>query len=112
MRDLDQSYKDTTQVIHSKGLEYSNDQLWYLLGVYSDEVPMRVELTDDQALVFFEWLSRLEESDAAPCEHEAERQVLWALHGQLEKALTEPFRPDYRSLVEKARSRISGGADS
>jgi hypothetical protein len=73
---------------------------------------MKLELTDDQALVFFEWLSRLDESDAVPCEHEAERQVLWALHGKLEKALTEPFRPDYRALLQKARSRISGEVGS
>jgi len=73
---------------------------------------MKLELTDDQALVFFEWLSRLEESESAPTEHESERQVLWMLHGQLEKALVEPLRPDYRDLVERARARVSGEAIS
>ena len=73
---------------------------------------MKLELTDDQALVFFEWLSRLDESDSAPCEHESEQLVLWALHGQLEKTLSEPFRPDYKALVERARARISGEASS
>lgn len=65
---------------------------------------MDLELTQDQALVFFEWLSRLEEG--LPSEHEAERQVLWTLQAQLERALTEPFHPDYKSLVERARSRV------
>jgi hypothetical protein len=69
---------------------------------------MKLDLTNDQALVLFEWLSRLDEADAMPCEHEAERQVLWTLHGQLEKALTEPLRPDYRSLLEEARSKVLG----
>lgn len=73
---------------------------------------MKLELTDDQALVFFEWLSRVDEFNSAPREHESERQVLWALHGQLEKALTEPFRPDYKDLVKQARARISGESDS
>jgi hypothetical protein len=69
---------------------------------------MNLELTDDEALVLFEWLSRLDESDAAPCEHDAERHVLWALHGQLERTLKEPLQPDYRNLVANARSKVIG----
>jgi hypothetical protein len=69
---------------------------------------MNLELTDDEALVFFEWLSRLDESDAAPCEHDAERHVLWTLHGQLERTLKEPLQPDYRDLVANARSKVIG----
>ncbi|MBA3391693.1 MAG: hypothetical protein H0T89_03565 [Deltaproteobacteria bacterium] len=67
---------------------------------------MTLELTDDQALVLFEWLARLDERDAFPCEDEAEEQVLWLLHGQLEKVLAEPFRANYRELVEMARIRV------
>lgn len=67
---------------------------------------MTLELTDDQALVLFEWLARLDEQDAFPVEDPAEEQVLWCLHGQLEKALSEPFRPDYQDLVEQARARV------
>ena len=48
---------------------------------------MKLELTSDEALVFFEWLSRLDERDALPVEDPAEEQVLWRLHGQLEKTL-------------------------
>lgn len=67
---------------------------------------MKLELTDDQALVLFEWLARLDEREAFPVEDPAEAQVLWCLHGQLEKALSEPFRADYRELVEQARARV------
>jgi hypothetical protein len=67
---------------------------------------MKLELTDDQALVFFEWLARLDQQDAFPCEDEAEELVLWSLHGQLEKVLAEPFRANYRELVEAARTRV------
>src|SRR5687768_11320449 len=70
------------------------------------ETPMKLELTDDQALVLFEWLSRLDEHNEFPVEDPAEEQVLWSLHGQLEKALTEPFRPDYRELVQQDRERV------
>ena len=71
---------------------------------------MRLELTEDEALVFFEWLSRLDEQEALPCEDPAEEQVLWLLHGQLEKTLVEPFGSNYRELVEQARSRVKSRA--
>ena len=67
---------------------------------------MKLELTEDEALVLFEWLSRLDEQDTFPCEDPAEQQVLWALHGQLEKVMAEPFRSNYRELVAQARSRV------
>ena len=67
---------------------------------------MKLELTQDEALVFFEWLARLDELDAFPHEHLAETYVLWSLHGQLEKVLVEPFSSNYRALVEQARSRV------
>jgi hypothetical protein len=73
---------------------------------------MKLELTDDQALVLFEWLSRIDESEAMSYEHDAERQVLWAVHGQLEKALAQPFRQEYKSLLDGARSRITGRSNS
>ena len=71
---------------------------------------MKLELTQDEALVFFEWLARLDEHDAFPCQDPADRQVLWSLHGQLEKVLVEPFREDYRELVEQARSRVKANS--
>lgn len=73
---------------------------------------MKLELTQDEALVIFEWLARLDEKDALPCEDPAEQQVLWSLHGQLEKVLVEPLRPNYRELVEEARARIRAGSTS
>ena len=73
---------------------------------------MKLELTDDQALVLFEWLARLDEQDAFPVEDPAEEQVLWCLHGQLEKTLSEPFRANYRELVQQARSRVKASFGS
>lgn len=67
---------------------------------------MILELSDDEALVLFECLARLDEGAALPLEDEAERYVLWRLEGQLEKALVEPFRPDYVALLEGARRRV------
>jgi hypothetical protein len=68
---------------------------------------IKLELSDDQALVFFEWLSRVDEQDAFPCEHDSEEQVLWSLHGQLEKQLGAQFKANYRELVADARERVT-----
>jgi hypothetical protein len=68
---------------------------------------MKLELTADQALVLFEWLARLDEAEAFAVDDPSEERVLWCLHGQLEKALSEPFRANYRELVELARARIN-----
>lgn len=67
---------------------------------------MKLELNDDQALVLFEWLSRLDERDGLPADHPSEEKVLWCIHGQLEKTLVEPFREDYAALVDRARKRV------
>lgn len=67
---------------------------------------IKLELTSDEALVLFEWLARLDERDAFPCEDPAEEQVLWTLHAQLEKLLVEPFQANYQELVEHARTRV------
>jgi hypothetical protein len=72
---------------------------------------MELTLTQDEALVLFELLARLDARDAFPCEDQAERQVLWRLHGQLEKSLAEPFREDYQAIVERARERVRLGRD-
>ena len=67
---------------------------------------MKLELTEDQALVLFEWLARLDEQDAFAVEDPAEEQVLWTLHGQLEKALEQPLQSNYRELLQQARARV------
>jgi hypothetical protein len=54
---------------------------------------MVIELTEDEALVLFEMLARLEvDSDERQLrlEHVAERNALWALHAQLERVLVAP----------------------
>ena len=67
---------------------------------------MRIELDEAQALVLYDWLTRFDEKNAYPVEDPAEEMVLWSLHGQLEKVLSQPFRDDYKQLVDEARARI------
>lgn len=68
-----------------------------------------VRLSHDEALVLFEWLSRTDEltNDFGDLiEDQAEQRALWNLTCLLERVLVEPFRPEYRDLVERARSRL------
>jgi len=67
-----------------------------------------LDLTRDQALVFFDWLTRESESDGPSVGHQAEQDVLWVLEGQLEKSLVEPLKADYTELVQRARARLTG----
>lgn len=67
-------------------------------------------LSPDEALVLFEWLHRLEDEDALdqlPGLLRGERAALWALSGALERTLVEPFKPEYRLLVDEARDRLA-----
>lgn len=69
-----------------------------------------ITLSSDEALVLFEWLTEraatitlYDENDRPIC---AEEFVLNGIQGQLEKALTEPFAPNYRELLAAARQRV------
>jgi hypothetical protein len=67
-----------------------------------------VILSSDEALVLFELLHRWEDAgwyenaDLLP----GERTALWAVSGRLETILVEPFKDDYRKLVDQARERL------
>jgi hypothetical protein len=65
-----------------------------------------IHLDADSALVLFEFLSRLSDDDRLSIDDAAEGHVLGQIHGVLQSALVEPLEPDYRDLLERARSRI------
>jgi hypothetical protein len=72
------------------------------------EEHIAVLLTHDQALVLSDFLWRFEETDQLAFAHPAEFYALSAVSGQLDKALVEPFQPDYDKLVAEARRRLAG----
>lgn len=65
-----------------------------------------LNLTRDEAIVFFEWLSRFNAEEGRQFEDQAERRVLWNLEASLESTLVEPFKPDYDQILAAARSRV------
>lgn len=67
---------------------------------------VRIELSRAEALVLFEYLSRAWEQRSMAFEDASEQAALWAVEGQLQKKLAEPFRADYRELVQRARADL------
>lgn len=65
-----------------------------------------ITLRNDEALVLFEFLARLE-SASFKIEHHSEQVVLWRIHGQLESVLVEPLRGDYPELLAAARQSVA-----
>lgn len=83
---------------------------------HESQQPIHLELSADEALVFFEFASRFTDSDELTIGDEAEARVLWNLCGRLEKHLSQPFSPNYPELLAQARRRLrddeSGAAGS
>src|SRR5258705_11419736 len=67
--------------------------------------PIRLELSNAEAFVLFEWLAREDQRKSIHVEHHAEEIVLWRIEAQLEKALVEPFKPNYSALLDAARTK-------
>lgn len=66
-----------------------------------------IKLNKDEALVLFEFLSRINDNELKEIfEDQAEQKILWILEGQLEKQLAEPFKPDYKDIIKEARNKI------
>jgi hypothetical protein len=64
------------------------------------------ELTDNEALVIFEFLSRFSETSKLDIIDQAESRALWNLRAVLEKQLVEPFMPNYLELLRRARDEL------
>ena len=68
---------------------------------------VNIELTNDEAIVLFEFLGRFNENDdLSRFEDQSEQRVLWDIECILEKELSEPFRADYQEIVNKARETV------
>jgi len=68
--------------------------------------PINLVLTNDEALVLFDFLSRFVQTDVLKIEDRGEQQALWNFQCLLEKQVAEVFDPDYLELVRQARARL------
>ena len=68
-------------------------------------------LSRDEAIVFYEWLTRFNSSKEHRFEDQAEQRVMWDLEASLESTLSEPLRADYDQLLADARSRVRDASE-
>ncbi len=64
------------------------------------------ELTEDEALVLFEWVAHFNQRQNEDFADQAEQRVLWDLEATLESQLADPLGPEYQARVEAARGRV------
>lgn len=67
---------------------------------------VQIDLTGDEALVLFEWVTRLNKREDVEFEDQAEQRVLWDVEASLEATLVEPFSGDYDQQLAEARKRV------
>lgn len=71
--------------------------------------PIEIRLTQDEALVLFEFFARFEETNRLRLMNNAEFIALSRISAQLDRSMVQPFQPDYGELLEAATQRLSNG---
>lgn len=67
---------------------------------------IQFNLTNDEALVLYDFLSRFSDTDVLEIQHQSEARALWNLNCLLERALSEQFYEDWSVALEAARDRL------
>jgi hypothetical protein len=70
-----------------------------------------IELSNDEALVLFDWLARPIEGGEMSIADQAEERTLWDLGAQLKATLREPLSSHYEELLQAARDRVRDPVD-
>ncbi|MCR5886106.1 hypothetical protein LRS03_25935 [Rhizobacter sp. J219] len=70
---------------------------------------ININLSDDEALVLFEFFARFHETNLFRMQNNAEFVAFMRISGQLDKALVAPFQPTYQEQIEEARTRLTEG---
>lgn len=66
-----------------------------------------IELTKDEAIVLFEWLSNFNEKDLQDLFiDQSEERVLWDIEASLEKTIPEILSGNYVDLLSQARKKV------
>jgi hypothetical protein len=75
-----------------------------------DEINLAIGRSE--ALVLFEMLADFYNQPVLELSGPAERLALVRLHGALEKTLVEPLMPNYRAIVDEARSSLTAQSET
>lgn len=65
-----------------------------------------IELSNNEALVLFDWITRFNEKEDNSFEDQAEERVLLDLEAALEKSMIAPLSGEYKDLLMKARDQV------
>ena len=68
-----------------------------------------LKISEDEALVLFEYFSRFDETHDMSFRHPAEYLALQHLAVQINKTTSTMFKPEYRQSVASASARIAAG---
>ncbi len=72
----------------------------------------QITITEDQALVLFEFFARFEDKERLYFVHPAEYLALMKIAGQIDKTTSAMFKTSYGELLKEAKDRIAGGFES
>jgi hypothetical protein len=67
-----------------------------------------IEISEDEAIVLFEYFARFGDTNNLEFEHPAEFVALCKISGQIDKTTAAMFKPEYAELLANARNRIAG----
>jgi hypothetical protein len=70
---------------------------------------VNITLSEDEALVLFEFFARFADNDEFRIQHNAEFVAFMRMSGQLEKALVAPFQGNYKEQLRAAQERLAFG---
>lgn len=65
-----------------------------------------VELTQPEALVLFEFLTRFSQDEKLEIQDDSEQRVLWNILATLEKNLAQPLAENYQLLLNEAQKKV------
>jgi hypothetical protein len=68
-----------------------------------------LKLSEDDAVVLFEYFSRFDDTDDLSFQHPAEYIALQHLAGQIDTTTAAMFMTNYDEILETARSRVAAG---
>lgn len=71
------------------------------------EETVKIELSKDEALVLFEWLSKQCDADSPIGIELIELFAMDCLQAKLYAELEEPFKPDYQTVLSDAHRRLT-----
>ncbi len=70
------------------------------------EEKIQIDLSKNEAIVLFEFLSRFSDKNQLEIVDQSEERVLLNILCDLEKILVEPFSEKYTKILEEARVKI------